>query len=78
MRPNELWTCPDDGAAREQASGCRRSSHSVGPFEGEEEGTGILSEVDKVEGGDPATPGYYLRIVDTRKPRDRNDFPISG
>jgi len=26
MRPNELWTCPDDGAARTQAPGCQRSS----------------------------------------------------
>ena len=26
MRPNELWTCPHDGAARAQALGCQRSS----------------------------------------------------
>jgi len=26
MRPNELWTCTDDGAARAQAPGCQRSS----------------------------------------------------
>jgi len=26
MRPNELWTCPDDGAIRSQAPGCQRSS----------------------------------------------------
>jgi len=26
MRPNEFWTCPDDGAARAQAPGCQRSS----------------------------------------------------
>jgi len=26
MRPNELWTCPDDGAARAQVHGCQRSS----------------------------------------------------
>jgi len=26
MRLNELWTCPDDGAARAEASGCQRSS----------------------------------------------------
>jgi len=26
MRPNELWTCPDDGIARAQAPGCQRSS----------------------------------------------------
>jgi len=29
----------------------------VGPFEEEEEGTGIPSDVVKVEGEDPATPG---------------------
>jgi len=49
----------------------------VSPFEEEEEGTGIASDVFKVEGEYPATPGYYLRSFDTRKPRDCNDFPIS-
>jgi len=29
----------------------------VGPFEEEEEGTGIASDAVKVEGEDPATPG---------------------
>jgi len=29
----------------------------VGPFEEEEEGTGVASDVVKVEGEDPATPG---------------------
>jgi len=29
----------------------------VGPFEKEEEGTGVASNVVKVEGEDPATPG---------------------
>ena len=29
----------------------------VGPFEEEEEGTGIASDVVKGEGEDPATPG---------------------
>jgi len=32
----------------------------VGPFEEEEEGTGTSSDVIKVKGEDPATPGYYL------------------
>ena len=50
----------------------------VGPFEEEEEGTGIGSDVVKMKGEDPATPGYYLRSIDTRKPRDSNDSPISG
>ena len=26
MRPNELWTCPRDGAAMAQAHGCQRNS----------------------------------------------------
>jgi len=75
MRPNELWTCPDDGAARAQAL---FNVVVVGPFEEQEEGTEIASDVVKVEVEDPATPGYYLRSVDTRKPWDRNDSPISG
>jgi len=50
----------------------------VGPFEEEEEGTGVASNVIKAKGEDPALPGHYLRSVDTRKPRDRNDSPISG
>jgi len=50
----------------------------VGLFEEEEEGTDIASDVVKVKSADPVTPGYYLRSVDTRKPRDRNDSPISG
>ena len=29
----------------------------MGPFEEEEEGTGIASDVVKVEGEDPGTPG---------------------
>ena len=29
----------------------------VGPFEEEEEGTGVDSDVVKVQGADPATPG---------------------
>ena len=50
----------------------------MGPFEEEEEGTGMASDVVKVEGEYPATPGDYLRSVDTRTPRDRNNSPISG
>jgi len=57
MRPTELWTCPHDGAT---------TGHKplvvnvvvVGPFEEEEEGTGVASDVVKVEGEDPDTPGY--------------------
>jgi len=29
----------------------------VGPFEEEEEGTGVVSDVVKVKGEDPVTPG---------------------
>jgi len=50
----------------------------VGPFEEEEEGTGIARDIVKVAGEDPATPGDYLRSVDMRTARDRNNSPISG
>ena len=30
----------------------------MGPFEEEEEGTGVASDVVKVQGEDPDTPGY--------------------
>jgi len=30
----------------------------LGPFKEEEEGTGVASDVVKVEGEDPDTPGY--------------------
>jgi len=49
----------------------------VGPFEEEQEGTSIASDV-VLKGEDPATPGCNLGFVDTRKPRDRDDSPISG
>ena len=55
MRLNELWTYSDDGAARAQAPGCQRSScGSVWRGRG---GTGVASDVVKVQGEDPATPG---------------------
>jgi len=50
----------------------------VGPFEEEGEGISTASDVIKVDGEDPATPGEYLRSVETRNPWDRNDSPISG
>ena len=46
----------------------------MSPFEEEAKGTGIASDVVKVEGEDPATPGEHLRSVDTRT----NNSPISG
>ena len=49
----------------------------LGPFEEEEEGICVASDVVKVKGEDPATPGYYLKSVDTRKPWESNDSPIS-
>ena len=36
----------------------------VGPFEEEEEGTGIVSDVVKVQGEDPATPGLLPKGID--------------
>jgi len=36
----------------------------VGPFEEEEEGTGIASDVVKVKGEDPATPGPLPKGID--------------
>jgi len=46
----------------------------VGPFEDEEEGTGIGSDVVKVEGEDLGTPGS-LRSVDMRKHLKKVRFP---
>ena len=48
----------------------------MGPFEEEEEGTGIASDVVKVDGEDPATPDDYLRCVDARTTQDRNNSPM--
>jgi len=36
----------------------------LGPFEEEEEGTGIASDVVKVMGEDPATPGLLPKGID--------------
>ena len=56
MSPTELWTCPDEGAARANKP-LVVNGVVVGPFEEEEEGTGVTSDVVKVQGEDPATPG---------------------
>jgi len=74
MRPNELRTRPDTEPSG-LAPGCQRRK-LLGQIEEEEEGMGIASDVVKVQGENPATPGC-LRSVDTREPRDRNDSPIS-
>jgi len=75
MRPNELWTHPDTEPPG-LAPGCQQRQ-LLGPVEEEEEGISIVSDVVKVQGEDPATPGC-LRSVDhgTSKPRDHNDSPI--
>ena len=58
MRLNELWTHPDDRAVtiRLQDPGCHVVV--VGPFEEEEEGTGIARDIVTVQGEDPDTTGY--------------------
>ena len=43
----------------------------MGPFEEEEEGTGVASDVVKVQGEDPDTPGY-LRGDRVRLGRQRS------
>jgi len=56
MRSNKLWTGPDDGDARTQAPGYQHSScRSVRRGRG---GDQCTSDVVKVEGEDPDTPGY--------------------
>ena len=55
MRTNEPWTSPRDGVAMVQDHGCQRNS--CGSVRREEEGTGISSDVVKVKGEDPVTPG---------------------
>jgi hypothetical protein len=56
MSPNEHWTRPDNRAA----TGCRRGSWFVGPFDEEEKGTGIASDEVKAKGEDPGTPGPLI------------------
>jgi len=51
---------------------------AVGPIEEEEDWIGIASDVVKVDGEDPVTPGEHLRSVDTRTPWYRNDSLISS
>ena len=59
MRLNELWTCPDVGAARAQALGCQRGScRSVRRGRGGGRSPGVASDVVQVKGEDPDTPGY--------------------
>jgi len=60
LRPNELWTCPDT-EPRGLAPGCQRRL-LLGPFEEEEEGIGIASDVVKVEGEDLDTSGCLREV----------------
>ena len=55
MRLNELWTGPRDGVLWHKPMVINGTV--VGPFEEEEEGTGIVSDAVKVEGEDLTTPG---------------------
>ena len=56
---SERAVTPDDGAARTQVPGCQQ--RSCGSFEEEEEGAGVASDVLKVQGEDPATPGPLIQ-----------------
>jgi len=71
MRSNELWTCPDDGAARAQLVPLVVNVIVVDPFIEEEEGIGVASDVVKADGEDPDTPGY-LRGDRVRLGRQRS------
>ena len=55
MSPNEIWTCHTTEPPGHKPLVVK--GVVVGPFEEEEEGPGVTSDVVKVEGEDPATPG---------------------
>jgi len=57
MRPNELWACKTKTTEPPRQKPLVVNGVVVGPFEEEEEGTGVTSDVVTVEGEDPATPG---------------------
>ena len=46
----------------------------MGPFEEEEEGIGIASDVVKVKGEDPDTPGYLSLVRGDRVRMDVGDL----
>jgi len=56
MRLKELWTCPHDRVPRHKPLVV--NVVGIGPFEEEEEGTSVASDVFEVEGEDPDTQGY--------------------
>ena len=68
MRPNEHWTCLDTEPPG-LAPGCQRR-YLLDPFEEEEEGSGIASDVINVKGKDPATPGSLRKDRGRRYARD--------
>jgi len=55
MRPNELWT--DQTTESPEYKPLVVKGVVVGLFEEEVEGTGVTSDIVKVQGEDPATPG---------------------
>jgi hypothetical protein len=62
MRPNNLWTCPDDVVVNVVV---------VGPMEEDKEEVGVASDVVKAKGENPDTP-CYLRGDRVRLGRQRS------
>ena len=63
-KAERTWTCPDVGPAEPRGhKPLVVNVVVVGPFEEEEEGTGIASDVIKVEGEDLATPEIIVGIL---------------
>jgi len=58
MSPNQLWKCPNTEPPG-PAPSCQWR-WLLGPFEEEEEGTGVTSNVVEVKGEGPATPGPLI------------------
>jgi len=59
MRPNKIWTCHTTKPLEHKR--LLVNVVVVGPFEEKEKGTSVASDVVKVEGEDPATPGPLKR-----------------
>jgi len=60
MRPNELETRPKITKEKPWHKSLVVNVVVVGAFEEEEEGTGVASDIVKVEGEDPAIPGHLI------------------